>query len=135
MTLTLKLPTELEDRLVKRAADQGADPESFVVRLVEQFLTGTEPDFVALSEEETQWFRQVNEVPAPGVRERWRELELLRQTGTLDLEQSTELTDLYDGIEANHARRLAAAAELARLRGVSFDAMMSQLGLLTTNDV
>lgn len=40
-----------------------------------------------------------------------------------------ELTALTDRLELLHADRLAALAELARLRGVTLDEVMSQVGI------
>ncbi|MBC8868710.1 MAG: hypothetical protein H8E44_04805 [Planctomycetes bacterium] len=130
MTLTVELPPSLEQRIRDRAAELGGDPETVVANLVRNhFAAAVDSPFVALTEEETKWFNQVNEIPTAGVRERWRELDGLRRAGTLDENQQAEMTKLYDQIEANHARRIEAAAELAKLWQVSLDSVIDQLGL------
>jgi hypothetical protein len=129
MPLTLELSTDLERRLVQRAAEDGADPKALIVELVERYLTARVSGFAAMSEAETKWFKQVNDVPRPGIRERWRTLNRLREEGSLEADQQLEMTQLYDQIEANHAQRLRAVAELAKLRNVSLDDMLTQLGL------
>ena len=130
MPLTVELPPSLEQRIRDRAAELGGDPETVVANLVrDHFDAVVDSPFVPLTEEETKWFKQVNEIPPPGVRERWRELDQLRRTGQLDEIQQAEMTTLYDQIEANHARRIEAAAELAKLWQVSLDSVIEQLGL------
>ena len=135
MTLTLALPAALEQRIRDRAAQLGGDPETMIANLVRDHFTAVvDSPFVPLTEEETNWFKQVNEVPSPGVRERWRELDQLRQSEQLDQEQQAEMTRLYDQIETNHARRIEAAAELAKLWHVSLDSVIDQLGLTPSAD-
>jgi len=133
MTLTLELPAPLDQRIRDRAAELGRDPESMVVDLVrDHFSSEAAFPFAALTGEETRWFKQVNEVPPSGVRERWRELDALRRAGQLNDDQQAEMTKLYDQIEANHARRIEAAAELARLWECAIDSVIDQLGLSPT---
>ena len=135
MTLTVELPASLEQRIRARAAELGGDPETVVANLVRDHLSlEVAAPFTALTEEETRWFKQVNEVPPAGVRERWRELDRLRRTGQLTENQQAELTKLYDQIEAHHVRRIAAAAELAKLWQVSLDSVIDQLGLSTSRE-
>lgn len=63
-----------------------------------------------------------------------RELDRLRRTDSLDASQQAEMVKLYDEIEANHARRMEAAVELARRWQVSLDSMLDQLGLTPATD-
>jgi hypothetical protein len=135
MTLILELPAPLDQRIRDRAAKLGRDPETMVTDLVRDHFSN-ELAFppAALTEEETKWFKQVNEVPPSGVRERWRELDGLRRAGQLNNEQQSEMARLYDQIEANHARRIEAAAELARLWQVAIESVIDQLGLSPTGD-
>ncbi len=135
MTLTVELPPSLEQRIRDRAVEVGGDPETIVANLVrDHFSAETEPPFAALTEEETRWLKQINEVPPAGVRERWRELDRLRRAKRLDENQRVEMTNLYDQIETDHARRIEAAAELARLWQVSLDCVVDQLGLSISCD-
>ena len=135
MTLTVELPDELEQRIRDRASQLGADPETVIANLVrDHFSQVADARLVPLTEAETKWFKQVNEVPPPDVRERWRELDQLRRTEQLDENQQAEMTALYDQIEANHARRMEAAAELAKLWQVSLDSVIDQLGLSPSDD-
>ena len=135
MTLTVELPASLEQRIRDRAAELGGNPETVVADLVrDHFSSEVVGPFTPLTQDETKWLKQVNEVPAAGVRERWRELDRLRRLGQLAEDQRAEMTKLYDQIEAHHVRRIAAAAELARLWQVSLDAVIDRLGLSTSAD-
>jgi len=135
MALTVELPPSLERRIRDRAAQVGGDPETIIANLVrDHFSAEVETPLAPLTEEETKWLKQVNEVPPAGVRERWRELDRLRRAERLDENQRAEMTKLYDQIEADHARRIEAAAELARLWQISLDCVVDQLGLSTSGD-
>ena len=134
MTLTVELPASVEQRVRQRAAQVGHAPEAIVADLVRDHFSAevTVPD--ALTKEETEWLKQAIEVPPPGLRERWRELDRLRRTDRLDPNHQAEMVKLYDEIEANHARRMEAAVKLARRWQVSLDSMMDQLGLTPAAD-
>jgi hypothetical protein len=134
MTLTVELPASLEQRIRDRAAQLGGDPETIVANLVREHFSAEADSPFVLTEEETKWLKQANEVPRAGVRERWRQLDRLRRAGQLEPDQQAEMTKLYDQIEAHHARRIEAAAELAKLWQVSLDSVIDQLGLKPSDD-
>ena len=134
MTLTVELPASLEQQIRDRDAQLGGDPETIVADLVRDHFSAEAVAPDALTEAETRWLKQVNEVPRAGVRERWRDLDRLRRAGLLNPSQQAEMTKLYDQIEANHARRIEAAAELAKLWRVSLDSVIDQLGLSPSGD-
>lgn len=134
MPLTVELPASLEQRVRERAARVGDAPETIIADLVRDQFSAEAIVPEALTEEETKWLKQAMEVTRPRVRERWRELEALRKSGKLDENAQAEMVMLYDEIEANHARRIAAAAELAKLWQVSLDSILHQLGLSPTDD-
>jgi hypothetical protein len=69
------------------------------------------------------------------VRRRSEELSAKRQDGTLTPDEHAELLRLTDDVERQQADRVAALAELARLRGVSLTAVMAQLGIRAPADV
>jgi hypothetical protein len=62
-------------------------------------------------------------------RDRMRALIGKRDDETITAEEWRELAALTDRLELLHADRLAALAELAKLRGVTLDEVMSQLGI------
>jgi hypothetical protein len=62
-------------------------------------------------------------------RARMRALIERRDDETISTEEWQELAALTDRLELLHADRLAALVELAKLRGVTLDEVMSQLGI------
>jgi hypothetical protein len=60
---------------------------------------------------------------------RMRALIEKRDDETITTEEWQELAALTDRLELMHANRLAALVELAKLRGVTLDEVMSQLGI------
>lgn len=61
-------------------------------------------------------------------------VRLMSLAEQLNPSQQAEMTKLYNQIEANHARRIEAAAELAKLWQVSLDSVIDQLGLSPSGD-
>jgi len=62
-------------------------------------------------------------------RDRMRALIEKRDNETITAEEWQELAALTDRLELLHAERLAALTESAKLRGVTLDEVMSQLGI------
>lgn len=82
-----------------------------------------------LSEQETALLMIINQGLPASLRARRSVLQAKRQHSTITDEEYQELTDLTLKAEELHAERLAAVAELARIRGVSLPLMLNQLGL------
>ena len=82
-----------------------------------------------LGADESGLLARVNQVLSATERTRMRALLAKRDDESLPPAEWQELTALTDQLEVLHADRLAALAELARLRGVTFDAVIAQLGL------
>jgi hypothetical protein len=62
-------------------------------------------------------------------RERHEALVARRRAGTLEEEERAELLRLTDEMETADAEKLERLASLARLRGVSLDTLMQNLGI------
>ena len=82
-----------------------------------------------LSATESALFERVNRAMPADRRARYEALRTQREAATLTSAEHDELLRLSDELEALDADRVTAIAELARLRGVSLDAMMSALGM------
>lgn len=61
--------------------------------------------------------------------QRYRNLNGKRRAETLTPDEHRELIALGDQLEQMHARRMERALELARLKGISFDSILKQLGI------
>ncbi len=82
-----------------------------------------------LSTGESALFERVNRAMPAIRRKRYDTLCARRAAGTLTAAEFDELLVLSDEIELLDADRVAAIAEVARIRGVSLDAMMTVLGV------
>jgi hypothetical protein len=82
-----------------------------------------------LSADESALLARINQGLPIEDRDRMRALIEKRDTEAITAEEWQEFAALTDRLELLHADRLAALAELAKLRGVTLDEVMSQLGI------
>ncbi len=82
-----------------------------------------------LGADESALLARVNQGLSATEHNRMRALLAKRDDELLTPAEWQELTALTDQLEVLHADRLTALAELARLRGVTFNAVIAQLGL------
>src|SRR5580658_636724 len=82
-----------------------------------------------LSPEESKLLARIDECIPVNLKTRLSELEARRDDGSLTGGEPAELLTLSDRVERLHAERLAALADLAKLRGVTLPALMDQLGI------
>ena len=82
-----------------------------------------------LTADESALLARINQGLPAEDRARMRALIEKRDDETIAAEEWRELAALTDRLELLHADRLAALAELAKLRGVTLDEVMSQLGI------
>lgn len=130
MTLTIDLPSELEARLRAEAERHGMDARLYVLRAIQERLTDGR---TCLPPEEAELLQRVNiGLPEP-VWARYHDLVAKRRLATLSPGDHTELVGLSDLIEETNARRIEHVIELARVRGVTLDALMTQLGIASTH--
>lgn len=80
-----------------------------------------------LSEAETRLLEKINSGFSPETQKRFNQLVVKRRAYKITTEELAELITLTNQSEAQAAERIQAAAELARLRGISFDEMWRQL--------
>lgn len=82
-----------------------------------------------LTADESVLLARINQGLSAEDRARMRALIEKRDDETIAAEEWRELAALTDRLELLHADRLAALAELAKLRGVTLDEVMKQLGI------
>jgi hypothetical protein len=136
MPVTVELTQELEARLRREAARHGLDAEAYIARALEQHLraardaddNGAAP-LAALPAREAELLQRINAGLPADTWARYHDLVRRRTTGTLTEPEQGELIALSDRIEEANADRIARVVELARLRGVTPDALVRELGL------
>ena len=82
-----------------------------------------------LSDDESSLFAIINQALPESERQRLTQLAERRSDETLTSAEHTELLELQQRLEALHAARIKALAELAQLRGVTLTTVMEQLGI------
>ncbi|HLJ54127.1 MAG TPA: hypothetical protein VKT77_03755 [Chthonomonadaceae bacterium] len=84
-----------------------------------------------LSARETELFSQINQVADEATWDRYRDLRSRRESPDFTRQDLEELTNLYDTIELQHARRIRAVIELAQIRKLPVEELMDRLGLVS----
>lgn len=128
MTLTIQMPPDLESRLRDEAGRVGLNESQFVLATLEERLKMAKPGMV-LSQEETSLLSQINAGLPQAAWRRFNELNGKRQAETLTTSEHDELLDLINQVEHYGAKRLGHLNQLAKLRGVTLEGVMSQLGI------
>jgi hypothetical protein len=82
-----------------------------------------------LTGNESELLSRINQSLSAGDRARLKELIHMRDAETITSPELQELIGMTDRLERLQAERLAALAELATLRGVTFDEVINQLGI------
>ncbi|MDB5332458.1 MAG: hypothetical protein JWP03_3609 [Phycisphaerales bacterium] len=128
MTLTIDLPADLEARLRDEAARQGVDAAGYIVKALTDRLSpkGGVPHLPA---DEARLLEQINLGVSADTWQRYRALGEKRDARALADSEHDELIAISDRIEEANARRMRYVVELARLRGVSPQELMRQLGV------
>lgn len=83
----------------------------------------------SLPKDESELMLKISRGPSAEIRRRFSELTRRRQNETLTPKEHEELLSLTDLIEKSDAERMKHIAVLARIRGVSVDALMEELGI------
>ena len=130
MTLIIDMAPEMEGRLRDQAAQEGLEPERYVLQTVKERLdragNGNAPH---LPRAESELLRRINEGLPAEIWEQYHGLVAERRAGTLTPERHKTLTALSDQVEMDYARRLESVLALARLRGTSLEELMQSLGI------
>jgi len=130
MTIVLQMPPGLEASLRHRAASEGIDASTLVLRTLEQQFGSSVGPSAAQSEAEL--LLRINDGPSEEVWHRYHDLSEKRDLETLTPGEHDELVALSETIEAADVKRLEYMVELAKLRGVGLRTIRTQLGIPDT---
>ncbi len=140
MSLTVKIPDEVETQVRQRAANCGIDPQGLVVDVLRRQFSRCQASpnhgvkSNVLDTVETRLYTAINKALPIKTRQRYDELVKKRRRNRISRVEYDELLRLTNVVEKAHARRLKAAAELAEYQGVDFDALLDQLGFTSQHD-
>jgi hypothetical protein len=130
MNITIELTPELERQVRERARAAGVAAEDYVRNALAQQLKETSSNSPpCLSLEESRLLVEINQGLPEEAWRRYQQLVSKRQAATLTTDEHEDLKLLTDEIETANAKRLAKLVALARLRQVSLDALMEELGI------
>jgi hypothetical protein len=122
------MATNLSGEQILSALEQlsSAELERLVPRVIALGAARRAPH---LSVDESRLLARIDECLPEKLMVKLRELEERRDDASLTEAEAAELLRLSDRVEYLHAQRMAALAELAKLRGKTLLAVMDQLGI------
>ena len=124
----IRVETELSFEKLLQAVEQLSAPDLEI--LTARVLTvRAKRKAPCLSTDESELLLKINQGISPDMQARFDSLVAKRQAEMLTPEEQRELIALTEQIEAADAERMACLSELARIRGMSLDALMEALGI------
>jgi hypothetical protein len=127
--VTSQIEIDLDEVLQGLARLGTKELEQFVDKVVALQAQRRAP---SLPEDETELLQQINSGLPADLRQRYDALNAKLHDDTITPQEHEELLVLIDRIELADAERMQHLIALARLRGVSVDTLMEQLGIRRT---
>lgn len=134
MSLVLQINPSLENRVRQNALRKGVDLSLFIVEFLEQNFPEEKPKPKTLSRQEAFLLEKIELAISVETWERYHILRAKRQAETINSLESVEYAAINQQIEAANVKRLTSLIELAKIRKITLDELMSQLGLTTQYD-
>jgi hypothetical protein len=127
--VTSQIEIDLDEVLQGLARLGTKELEQFVDKVIALQAQRRAP---SLPEDETELLQQINRGLPADLRQRYDALNAKLHDDTITPQEHEELLVLIDRIELADAERMQHLIALARLRGVSVDTLMEQLGICRT---
>ena len=124
-TLTIELDNLTENRLQERSSREGREKAELAAGLLALSLAAP----LAPETSEARLLEKINQGWNAQEWQRYHALAGLRKEERLNESEYQELCDLTNERETAHANRLRFVLELAKLRNISFDEALRQLGI------
>lgn len=134
MSLVLQINPSLENRVRQNAKLKGVDLSQFIVQFLELNFPEEKPKPKALSKREALLLQKIELSIPVETWERYHILRAKRQEETINQSESAEYDAINQQIEAVNVNRLASLIELAKIRKITLDELMNQLGLTSKYD-
>jgi hypothetical protein len=128
MPVTIAIPPTIEQRLRDYAARQGVSLEDYIAQMLISEFSGSNRQDVANLPEDQLLQRVQLEVYPLELEEYYRLIELGKRECLTEAEQARRI-ELTHRVEIAHAERMKYVAAPARLRGISLEEMMMELGM------
>lgn len=134
MSLVLQINPSLENRVRQNALRKGVDLSLFIVEFLEQNFPEEKPKAKALSNQEALLLEKIELAISIETWERYHILRAKRQAETINASENAEYAGINQQIEAANVKRLTSLIELAKIRKITLDELMQQLGLTIQYD-
>lgn len=132
MSITIEVTPELEQLVRRAAAEAGVSRDVFITKALQERLKAAPSTPITgrrLSQVEADLLSKINTSLSQLDWERYHQLIERRRAETLTSEEQAELINLSNQIEEANAQRIRHLAELARIRNVRLDVLITELGL------
>jgi hypothetical protein len=126
MTLNLEIPQAIEQQLIQEANLQGVSLDNYLVQVLKRAIRKPVSNG-KLSE--SQLLKKINLDISESEWTDYKQLIALRRAEKLNETEHQRLIFLGDKIELANAERFKYLIELAQLRNISLDKLMSDLGI------
>lgn len=133
MSLVLQINPSLENRVRQNALQKGVDLSQFIVQVLELNFPEEKSKPKTISKREALLLQKLDLIPVE-TWERYHVLRIKRQKETINALESMEYSAINQQIEAATVKRLVSLIELAKIRKITLDELMKQLGLTTKYD-
>lgn len=134
MSLVLQINPSLENRVRQNALQKGIDLNQFIVQFLELNFPEEKPKPQTISARESILLQKIDLAIPVETWERYHVLRAKRQDETINVSESAEYDAINQQIEVANVKRLTSLIELAKIRKITLDELMQQLGLITTDD-
>ena len=134
MSLVLQINPSLENRMRQNALRKGVDLSQFIVQVLELNFPEEKLKPKTISKREVLLLQKIESAIPVETWERYHNLRAKRQEETINPSESIEYTAINQQIEAANVNRLASLIELSKIRKITLEELMNQLGLTTNYD-
>lgn len=124
----IQVEAQLSSEQLLKAVEQLSEQEleRFFDKIIEMRSQHIAP---RLSLTESELFAKINQPLSPNTRQLYHQQIAKRRAGSLTEKECEELLRLTDEVEKSDAERLRCLVELARIRNLSVDELMNQMGI------
>ena len=129
MSLTINLPTTVEQQFRKEAATNGLSLDTYLLRLLQQAAKLSQKQSNSKQYLESELLKKINLDISEEEWTNYRYLLGLMRSENLTKQEHETLIALGDKIEIANAERVKYLFELAELRGISIEKLMKNLGI------
>ena len=133
MALTIELPSNIEQQLLQRAKQKGISLENYLLQLISHATNLPKKQVKKKSISELSESELLQKINLDITEEEWatyRHLTDLRKAENITDSEYAQLIQLGEKIENANVVRLKYLVALSKIRNVSLDKVMADLGLL-----